>query len=87
MFNALVLEKGENGLEAAIKSIDLSALQDYPVLVEVFYSSLNYKDALAITDKAPIARRSRFGKPEIKLSLTVLACLKLNRAVSPVFKK
>lgn len=58
MFNALVLEKGENGSHAAIKSIDQSALPNYPVLVEVFYSSLNYKDALAITGKAPIARRS-----------------------------
>ena len=49
MFNALVLEQEEGKTLAAIKQLDLSDLPDEDVLVEVSYSSLNYKDGLAVT--------------------------------------
>lgn len=56
MFNALQLNKNDAGFSAAIVSLDDSQLPEGDVLVGVEYSTLNYKDALAITDKAPIVR-------------------------------
>ena len=48
---ALVLEQIENKTLAAVKDIALPALADGDVLVDIDWSSLNYKDALAITGK------------------------------------
>ncbi|WP_299198664.1 MDR family oxidoreductase [uncultured Amphritea sp.] len=54
MFNALVLEQEEGKTLAAVKQLQLSDLPDEDVLVEVTYSSLNYKDGLAITGSGKI---------------------------------
>lgn len=54
MFNALVLEQEEGKTLAAVKQLELSDLPDEDVLVEVTYSSLNYKDGLAITGTGKI---------------------------------
>jgi alcohol dehydrogenase/acrylyl-CoA reductase (NADPH) len=57
-FTAMVIEAGDDGKpKAAFKSLRLSDLPDHDVLVEVAYSTLNYKDGLAISGKARIARR------------------------------
>ena len=56
MFQALLLEKGES-FSAAIKPVDESALPPGDVLVRVDYSTLNYKDGLAITNKGPVVRQ------------------------------
>ncbi|SAL23174.1 quinone oxidoreductase [Caballeronia terrestris] len=56
MFNALLLDKQDDRMTASIQSIDEARLVDGDVLVRVEYSTLNYKDALAITGRAPIAR-------------------------------
>ena len=56
MFQALMLEKDDAGFRAGVRSVDESALPDGDVLVAVEHSTLNYKDALAITDKSPIVR-------------------------------
>jgi len=56
MFKALLLEKDDAGFRAALKGVDESALPEGDVLVQVAHSTLNYKDALAITDKSPIVR-------------------------------
>jgi acrylyl-CoA reductase (NADPH) len=56
MFNALLLEKTEAGFSAAIKPVDEAGLPEGDVLLGVEHSTLNYKDALAITGKAPIVR-------------------------------
>jgi len=56
MFQALLLEKDDGGFRAALKSVDESALPEGDVLVRVEHSTINYKDALAITDKSPIVR-------------------------------
>jgi acrylyl-CoA reductase (NADPH) len=56
MFKALLLEKDDAGFRAAVKSIDEAALPEGDVLVRVEHSTINYKDALAITDKSPIVR-------------------------------
>ncbi|BBB27260.1 acrylyl-CoA reductase (NADPH) [Amphritea japonica] len=54
MFNALVLEQEEGKTLAAIKQLELSDLPDEDVLIEVTYSSLNYKDGLAVTGTGKI---------------------------------
>ena len=56
MFNAILIEKDDNGYRAAIKSIDKDVLSEGDVTINVSYSTLNYKDALAITGKAPVIR-------------------------------
>lgn len=54
MFNALVLEQEEGKTLAAVKQLELTDLPDEDVLVEVTYSSLNYKDGLAVTGTGKI---------------------------------
>ena len=57
MFRALVLEKSaDNKVEAALRQMEDEALPDGDVTVRIDHSTLNYKDALAITGKAPIVR-------------------------------
>jgi acrylyl-CoA reductase (NADPH) len=59
MFNAVLLEKGEAGFSARVTAIDearLPAVEDGAVLVAPAYSTLNYKDGLAITNRAPVVR-------------------------------
>ena len=56
MFKALMLDKQDDRTVAAIQSIDDSRLSEGDVLVRIEYSTVNYKDALAITDKGPIVR-------------------------------
>jgi acrylyl-CoA reductase (NADPH) len=55
MFKALVLENGE-GFRASVRSLEDSALSAGEVTVAVDYSTLNYKDGLAITNKSPVVR-------------------------------
>jgi acrylyl-CoA reductase (NADPH) len=56
MFRALVLDKTDGKVVASVKSLDESALPDMPVTARVAYSTLNYKDGLAIADKGKIVR-------------------------------
>jgi acrylyl-CoA reductase (NADPH) len=56
MFNALLLEKTDAGFSAAIQSMPESRLPEGDVLVKVEHSTLNYKDALAITNRGPVVR-------------------------------
>ena len=59
MFKALVVHKDEAGFRAGLESLDdgrLAALAEGDVLVAVEYSTLNYKDALALTNKGPVVR-------------------------------
>jgi acrylyl-CoA reductase (NADPH) len=56
-FNALVASKGEKGTELSWKELAEADLMDGNVSVRVSHSTLNYKDALAVTGKAPIIRR------------------------------
>lgn len=54
---ALVLEQQDDKTLAEIKDITLPAMADGEVLVDVNWSSLNFKDALAITGKGKIVRQ------------------------------
>ena len=57
MFKALLLTKPEGGaLQCAITDLEEAALPAGEVRVQVAASTLNYKDALAITGKAPVVR-------------------------------
>lgn len=53
----ILIEKDDGGYRAGLREIDEQRLTDGDVLVRVAYSSLNYKDALAITGKGPVVRR------------------------------
>ncbi|WOP16600.1 MDR family oxidoreductase [Ottowia sp. SB7-C50] len=57
MFKALLLTKSDDGkTQAALTSLDDAQLPPGEVLVQVSHSTLNYKDGLAITGKAPVVR-------------------------------
>ena len=57
MFKALLLEKDESGFRAGIGAIDESRLPPGDVLIRPAFSTLNYKDGLALTNKAPVVRQ------------------------------
>lgn len=54
---ALILEQNEGQTHAEVKTIATSALPEGNVIVDIDYSGLNYKDALAITGKGKIIRQ------------------------------
>jgi acrylyl-CoA reductase (NADPH) len=55
-FPAVVIDKNDADYSANLKTLSTSDLPEGDVLVDVVYSSLNYKDALAITGSAPVVR-------------------------------
>ncbi|PUA18457.1 MDR family oxidoreductase [Glaciimonas sp. PCH181] len=55
-FQALVLREEDKKTNASIETLALDALPDEDTLIKVDYSTLNYKDALAITGKGKIVR-------------------------------
>jgi len=57
MFNGILIEKDDQGYRATIKDIDESVLPEGDVTVKVSHSTINYKDALAITGKGPVVRK------------------------------
>ncbi|MAM89161.1 MAG: alcohol dehydrogenase [unclassified Hahellaceae] len=56
MFRAIVINKNNDTSAAAVESVDEADLPDGEVSVDIDYSTLNYKDGLAITGKAPVVR-------------------------------
>ncbi|EXI87416.1 MAG: Acrylyl-CoA reductase AcuI [Candidatus Accumulibacter regalis] len=57
MFKGILIEKDEAGYRAAVRDIDDAQLPEGDVTVRVSHSTLNYKDALAITGKGPVVRK------------------------------
>jgi acrylyl-CoA reductase (NADPH) len=57
MFTALLLEKPESGFTATLTRLDDAQLPEGNVTVRVDYSTLNYKDGLAITNTSPVVRK------------------------------
>ncbi len=55
-FNAIIAEEVDGKTVASLKQITLADLPDEPVLVDVEYSTLNYKDGLAVSGKGKICR-------------------------------
>ena len=57
MYKALLIEKDDAGYRAGIKELDDDNLPEGDVTVRIDYSTLNYKDGLAITGKSPVVRK------------------------------
>jgi acrylyl-CoA reductase (NADPH) len=57
MFQAICIHKDDSGYRTALQSLDDSALPEGNVTVKVACSTLNYKDALAITGRSPVVRK------------------------------
>ncbi|MBZ6075939.1 acrylyl-CoA reductase (NADPH) [Microvirga puerhi] len=56
-FKAIVIDKTETGQQVRSRDFDEADLMEGDVTVRVAYSTLNYKDGLALTGKAPVVRR------------------------------
>lgn len=56
-FKAIRIDKAEKGTTAALTQFDEAELMEGDVTVRVEWSTLNYKDGLALTGKAPVVRR------------------------------
>jgi len=57
MFNAILIERDDRPYRATLTQLEEGRLPAGEVTVRVDYSTLNYKDALAITGKAPVVRQ------------------------------
>jgi acrylyl-CoA reductase (NADPH) len=57
MFSGVLIEKGDAGQTVAVTNLDETQLPDGNVTIDVEYSTLNYKDGLAITAKSPVVRK------------------------------
>jgi acrylyl-CoA reductase (NADPH) len=56
-FKAIRVDKAEKGTTVALTQFDEADLMDGDVTVAVEWSTLNYKDGLAVTGKGPVVRR------------------------------
>lgn len=56
-FKAIRIDKADKGTTAALTQFDEAELMEGDVTVRVEWSTLNYKDGLALTGKAPVVRR------------------------------
>ncbi len=56
-FKAIVIEKTDSGQQVALRDFDDKDLMEGDVTIRVEWSTVNYKDGLAITGKAPVVRR------------------------------
>jgi acrylyl-CoA reductase (NADPH) len=56
-FKAIRIDKAEKGTTTALTQFDEAELMDGDVTVAVEWSTVNYKDGLAVTGKAPVVRR------------------------------
>src|SRR5579864_1403160 len=57
MFKAILIDKKDGAQSVRVTELDDAQLPDAPVTVRVEYSTINYKDALAITGKSPVVRK------------------------------
>ena len=56
MFSGILISKDDTGQSAAVSQLDAAQLPAGDVSVDVEYSTLNYKDGLAITGSSPVVR-------------------------------
>jgi acrylyl-CoA reductase (NADPH) len=57
MFRAVRIDKADKGTTVALTQFDEAELMDGDVTLRVEWSTVNYKDGLAVTGKAPVVRR------------------------------
>jgi acrylyl-CoA reductase (NADPH) len=72
MFKAILITKTDAGQSAQVTELDEAQLPEGDVTVRVAYSTINYKDGLAITGKGPVVRKFPM-VPGIDLAGTVEA--------------
>jgi acrylyl-CoA reductase (NADPH) len=56
-FRAIRIDKAEKGTTVALTQFDEADLMEGDVTIRVEWSTVNYKDGLAVTGKAPVVRR------------------------------
>src|ERR1700755_135288 len=56
-FKAIRIDKADKGTAVALTQFDEAELMDGDVVVQVEWSTVNYKDGLAVSGKAPVVRR------------------------------
>src|SRR3984893_2924690 len=56
-FKAILIEKADAGQKVGLVDFDETQLMEGDVTVRVEWSTVNYKDGLALTGKAPVVRR------------------------------
>jgi acrylyl-CoA reductase (NADPH) len=56
-FKAIRIDKAEKGTTVALTQFDEAELMEGDVTIRIEWSTLNYKDGLAVTGKAPVVRR------------------------------
>ena len=71
MFSAILIDKSEAGQTVAVTGLGDDRLPEGDVTIDVAYSTLNYKDGLAITGKSPVVRKFPM-VPGIDLAGTVI---------------
>jgi len=57
MSRAILINKQDGAQSVQVTDVDDSQLPDAPVTIRVEYSTINYKDGLAITGKSPVVRK------------------------------
>lgn len=57
MFSAIVIDKNDDGQTVCVSQIDEAQLPEGDVTIDVEYSTMNYKDGLAITGSSPVVRK------------------------------
>ncbi|MGB0899727.1 MAG: alcohol dehydrogenase catalytic domain-containing protein, partial [Psychrobium sp.] len=57
MIKAIIIDNINEQYQSSVRTIDGAELDEGDVQVRISYSTLNYKDALAITGKAPVVRK------------------------------
>jgi len=57
MFSAILIDKTDAGQTVSVTQVDEASLPDGDVTIDVAFSTLNYKDGLAITGRGPVVRK------------------------------
>jgi acrylyl-CoA reductase (NADPH) len=57
MFSAIIIDKNDDGQTVSLQQVDEAQLPEGDVTIDVAYSTLNFKDGLAITGKSPVVRK------------------------------
>jgi acrylyl-CoA reductase (NADPH) len=57
MFSAILIDKTDAGQTVSVSQVDEASLPDGDVTIDVAFSTLNYKDGLAITGRGPVVRK------------------------------
>lgn len=73
MFKGILIEKNESSYKASLKELDETVLMDGDTVINVSHSTMNYKDALAITGTSPVVRKFPM-VPGIDLAGSVVSC-------------